>query len=92
MKVLFIGGTGTISMAITKKLAESDCELYLFNRGTRNELLPKNIHIIKGDINNEEEAAALLKEHSFDVVCDFIGFGNRNSKILFRNPDYIYTG
>lgn len=75
MKVLFIGGTGTISMAITNRLAETDCELYLFNRGTRNEGLHKNIHIIKGDINNEAEAAELLKDYSFDVVCDFIGFG-----------------
>lgn len=75
MKVLFIGGTGTISMAITEKLAETDWEVYLFNRGTRNEALPKNIRIIKGDINNEEEAKALLSEHSFDVVCEFIGFG-----------------
>ena len=75
MKVLFIGGTGTISMAITKKLAETDCELYLFNRGSRNESLHKNIHIIKGDINDEAEAAELLKDYTFDVVCDFIGFG-----------------
>ena len=72
MKVLFIGGTGTISMAITKALAETDCELYLFNRGTRNETLPKNINIIKGDINNEAEAAELLKDYTFDVVCDFL--------------------
>ena len=62
-------------MAITKKLAETDWEVYLFNRGTRNEDLPKNINIIKGNINNEAEAAELLKDHTFDVVCDFIGFG-----------------
>jgi nucleoside-diphosphate-sugar epimerase len=42
MKVLFIGGTGTISMAITKQLAETDWDVYLFNRGTRNESLPEN--------------------------------------------------
>jgi predicted amino acid dehydrogenase len=29
MKALFIGGTGTISSAITKQLAEKGCELYL---------------------------------------------------------------
>lgn len=40
MKALFIGGTGTISSAITKQLLESGCELYLLNRGTRNESLP----------------------------------------------------
>ena len=36
MKALFIGGTGTISMAITRQLAANpDWELYLLNRGTR---------------------------------------------------------
>ena len=34
MKALFIGGTGTISMAITRQLAQNpDWELYLFNMG-----------------------------------------------------------
>ncbi|GJM70995.1 hypothetical protein HMSSN036_32110 [Paenibacillus macerans] len=40
MKALFIGGTGTISSAITRQLAEQGCELYLLNRGSRNGDLP----------------------------------------------------
>ncbi len=47
MKALFIGGTGTISSAITKQLLEKGCELYLLNRGTRNEALPAGANIIK---------------------------------------------
>ena len=74
MKVLFIGGTGTISMAITKGLVEQGHDVYLFNRGSRNSELPKEVKFIRGDINNEAEAAEKLTEHSFDVVCDFIGF------------------
>ncbi|MBQ8327835.1 MAG: SDR family oxidoreductase [Lachnospiraceae bacterium] len=74
MKVLFIGGTGTISMAITKGLVEQGHDVYLFNRGSRNSELPKEVKFIRGDINNEAEAAERLAEHSFDVVCDFIGF------------------
>ena len=35
MKVLFIGGTGTISSAISRKLALRGDELYLLNRGNR---------------------------------------------------------
>lgn len=74
MKALFIGGTGTISMAITKALAQTDWELYLLNRGSRNEALPEKVRILKGNINDEAAVAELLKEESFDVVCDFIGF------------------
>ena len=35
MRILLIGGTGTISSAITRQLAESDNELWLLNRGNR---------------------------------------------------------
>lgn len=74
MKVLFIGGTGTISTAISKKLAERGCELYLLNRGTRNSELPDSIKFITADINDESDVAKKLDGMTFDTVCDFIGF------------------
>lgn len=75
MKALFIGGTGTISMAITRALAEdANWELYLLNRGNRNTDLPENVTVLQADISDEAACATLLKDYSFDVVCDFIGF------------------
>ncbi len=75
MKALFIGGTGTISMAITRSLAENpDWELYLLNRGSREAELPAGVHTIHADVNNEAEAAAALEGMHFDCVCDFIAF------------------
>ncbi len=74
MKVLMIGGTGTISMAITRRIAEKDWDIYLLNRGNRSSELPEGVKVIEADINNEEETAAKLKDMSFDVVCEFIGF------------------
>ena len=74
MKILLIGGTGTISSAITRQLAETEHEVYLLNRGNNNKLLPLKIKQITADINNEEEAKAKLAGMSFDAVCDFIGF------------------
>ncbi|WP_261303349.1 SDR family oxidoreductase [Paenibacillus andongensis] len=74
MRALFIGGTGTISSAITKQLLEKGCELYLLNRGTRNEDLPAGVNIIKADINDEEQVSKLIENLEFDVVADFIAF------------------
>ena len=74
MKILFIGGTGTISMAITRLLASRGDELYLLNRGSRNQDLPSNVHTIIADINDEEETARKLEGMTFDCVGDFIGF------------------
>lgn len=74
MKALFIGGTGTISSAITKQLSETGWELYLLNRGTRNESLPANVTIIQADINDEDRVTKLIANLEFDVVADFIAF------------------
>lgn len=74
MKALLIGGTGTISMAITKLLAEKEWEVYLLNRGTQKRELPQNVHVINADINDETDVAEKLKGMTFDSVCEFIGF------------------
>ncbi len=74
-KALFIGGTGKISTAITKEIASgNEWELWLLNRGTRSEVIPENVHIIKADINDEADVAAKLEGMKWDCVCDFIGF------------------
>ena len=75
MKALFIGGTGTISMATTRLLAQNpDWELYLLNRGTRTQELPEGVKTITADISDEAQAARALEGMTFDCVCDFIGF------------------
>ncbi|MEC0201037.1 SDR family oxidoreductase [Paenibacillus lautus] len=74
MKALFIGGTGTISSAITRKLLEQGCELYLLNRGNRNDVLPEGAHILRADIHDEDRVAQLIQDLEFDVVADFITF------------------
>lgn len=74
MKVLFIGGTGTISSAITRQLLDRGDELYLLNRGTRNDALPAGVNILKADINDEAAVSKLIANLEFDVVADFIAF------------------
>lgn len=77
MRILFIGGTGIISMAITKLLSGKEgIELYLLNRGNRKDDVPKNVKIIQADINNDDEKSISekLKDLFFDVVANFIAF------------------
>ena len=75
MKILFIGGTGTISSSITRQLAEKEgFELTILNRGHRKEGVPSSVRQITGDINNEAEIRALLAGESFDVVGEFVAF------------------
>ena len=75
MKALFIGGTGTISTAIVRRLAEDlSWEVWLLNRGNRSDVVPEGVHQIICDISDEKAAAEALDGMEFDVVSEFIGF------------------
>ena len=74
MKLLMIGGTGTISSAITRQLAASENELWLLNRGSRKNEIPNNVKQIIADIDDEAEVLRQIGDTQFDAVCEFIGF------------------
>jgi saccharopine dehydrogenase-like NADP-dependent oxidoreductase len=75
MRALFIGGTGTISSAVTRKLAKDPSwELWLINRGNRADTVPENVHQIVCDINDEDAVKKALEGMTFDCVGEFIGF------------------
>lgn len=95
MKILLIGGTGTISMAITKLLAQQGHEVILLNRGGRNSELPENVRTIQCDISDEADAAEKLKGMTFDCIGEFIGFVPSQVERDFRlfngkTKQYIY--
>jgi len=82
MKILFIGGTGTISSAITRRAAQLGWEIYLLNRGSRKlEFKGPEVKHVECDIRIEnapeirEKLTEILGSYKqFDVVADFIAF------------------
>ena len=74
MKILIIGGTGTISRAITRQLAAAGHDLWLLNRGNRRNEVPEGVKQIIVDIDDETEVLQQLGDAHFDAVCEFIGF------------------
>ncbi len=96
-KALFIGGTGTISAAIVRRLVnELGWQVWLLNRGNRPEAVPEGAHSIVADINDEAAVLAKLGDMTFDCVCEFIGFTRdqvERDYRLFRGRtrQYIYT-
>jgi nucleoside-diphosphate-sugar epimerase len=75
MRVLFIGGTGTISTACTALAAQRGIELTLLNRGQRKVDVPAGVEVLTGDINNDRSGVeALVKDRHFDVVVNWIAF------------------
>ena len=96
MKALFIGGTGTISMAIIRRLAKDPLwEVWVMNRGNREAELPEGIHQIVADIHKEDEVKEKIKDMTFDTVCEFIGFHVEDVERDYRlfqgkTKQYIY--
>jgi nucleoside-diphosphate-sugar epimerase len=74
MKVLFIGGTGNISMAVTLLAAARDIELTLLRRGDRSADLPAGVQSIFADITDEAAVEKALDDQHFDAVVDWIAF------------------
>jgi nucleoside-diphosphate-sugar epimerase len=72
MKVLFIGGTGNISTAVSRLCVKNGIELYHLNRGNRKVSID-GVHTITGDIT-DPEISKVLDEHTWDSVVNWIAF------------------
>jgi len=84
MKVLFVGGSGTISTACVALAVERGMEVFVLNRGNHNDRLPAAVKNIAADYNDEENTAKALADYSFDVVADFRVFTADGAKKAVR--------
>lgn len=101
MRVLFIGGTGNISEAVSKLAVSKGFDLYLLNRGETPNSVP-GAHVLRGDIHSGESINQLLQNMKFDVVADFIAFTpedvlrdiglfkNRTRQYIFISSAVVY--
>ncbi|WP_195986233.1 SDR family oxidoreductase [Clostridium sp. D33t1_170424_F3] len=72
MKALFIGGTGTISSAVSELAVKQGVELTLLTRsGTGG---AEGAEMLKGNIEDVDQIVSLLRGRTFDVVADFVAF------------------
>src|ERR1044071_9668465 len=71
MKVLFIGGTGNISTAVSRLCVSRGIELFLLNRGKRAEGIP-GAKSLRADITQPDQVRAALGNQTFDSVVKWI--------------------
>ena len=72
LKVLFIGGTGNISLPCVAEAVTAGHRVSVFNRGKTSVDLPPSVTTIAGDL--KDTAYRELGRAGFDVVCQFITF------------------
>ena len=73
MKVLFIGGTGFISTAVSRLALARGIDLFHLNRGKRDSDLA-GVQSLIADIHQPEQMRQALGEQQFDVVVDWIAY------------------
>ena len=73
MNVLFIGGTGKVSLRCVECALEAGHKVTVFNRGQRDEAVPAGVETIVGDMQNRASYSR-LGDRNWDVVAQFIVF------------------
>jgi nucleoside-diphosphate-sugar epimerase len=73
MRVLFIGGTGIISAAVSRQAIAKGLNLYHLNRGLRGGA-PPGSHSLIADIHQPQDVRAALAGLQFDVVVNWIAY------------------
>lgn len=94
MKVLFIGGTGNISTSVSRLCINKGIDLYLLNRGLRKVNI-EGTKIITGDISDTKEIKNILKNHTWDVVVNWIAFNESDIErdinlFIGKTKQYIF--
>jgi nucleoside-diphosphate-sugar epimerase len=79
MKILFIGGTGNISSAVSRLVVAKGHELHLLNRArSRLHPIPEGARVITADIHAGGGVPEALRGASYDAVVDWIAFTTRD--------------
>lgn len=72
MKVLLLGGNQFLGYAISQKLIDYNYDLYLLNRGNRDNL--KGAKFIKSDRDSYNELKSSLEDLKVDIIIDVSGY------------------
>lgn len=72
MNVLFIGGTGVLSSAVTIEAIKRGIKVTMVNRGNRMNRIPQGVELIKSDKYDHATIAKGIGDRQFDAVMDYL--------------------
>jgi nucleoside-diphosphate-sugar epimerase len=84
LNALIVGGTGLISTGITKHLLARGAQVAMYNRGRRENTLPRGVRQIRGDRADVTAFVHAFESERFDVVFDMISFTPEQAQASVR--------
>jgi len=73
-RILYIGGTGTISAACVRRSLERGDEVTVLNRGSGRRPLPPGVEELVADVRDAASVRSAVGDREFDVVAEFLAF------------------
>ena len=73
-RVLYIGGTGTISSASVRRSVALGHDVTVLNRGSARRPLPEGVRELTADVRDAGAVRAAIGDAEFDVVAEFLAF------------------
>ena len=97
LRVLFLGGTGTISASCVRLAVEAGMQVAVLNRGRNQQdraVAPK-AETLTADITDDTALAAAIGDRTFDAVVNFLSYDTADARrmvTLFgpRTGQYIH--
>ena len=74
MKILFIGGTGTLSLPCTRAALREGHDVYHLNRGQRPDRTPPGVTTLTADVRDRDQVRKAVAGLRFDCVVNWIAF------------------
>lgn len=76
LKVLVVGGTGTISAACVRRALALGMDVHVLNRGlsSARRPLPEGVRLLRADVHDADAVRRALGDERYDVVASFLGF------------------
>src|SRR5215210_2629804 len=105
LRVLYIGGTGTISSSCVRLSVESGMSVFVLNRGHNSAArqLPEGVTWLTGDVTVDTSLLAEVGDQHFDAVVNFLSydaddvrrmvrmFGSRTDQYVHISSGSIYA-
>lgn len=97
LKVLYIGGTGTISAACVRRSVAAGMSVHVLNRGrnARRRQLPESVTWLQADVSDPASVRKAIGDHEFDAVANFLSFNATDAAdavglFLGRTRQYVH--